>query len=210
MSGLKGICKASVRHQASLIYCPKKEKEKATSCLTDTKWQALRSAAHLFPISEISPWHSYLQRISRLWNMPCHMIVILHYTEKSKAPSHSTSSATDPVSLLAQLSKICIPKNKTLLPPSCLQRFVPMARTQTYWWQRKGDVIKRLTTAAHFTAFINMCTWVWDHKCRQESGCWVGGLGHWFWLNLVPIYPWACRVICRHLMGCFVCAVYAA
>ncbi len=133
----------------------------------------------------------------------CHVTWLSFCTTQRKARPHLIPPARPQTHFLfSPALKDLHPKNKTLLPPSCLQCFVPVARTQTYWWQRKGDVIKRLTTAAHFTASINMCTWVWDHKCRQKSGCWVGGLGHWFWLNLVPIYPKACRVICRDLMGC--------
>ncbi len=159
----------------------------------------LRSVAHLFPISKISPWHSHLQWISSPLKYP--MSHACHCTAQKKARPCLIPPSWPQSFFRALLSRIRIPQNKALSPPSCLQRFVPVAQTQTHWWQRKGDVIKRLTTAVHFTASINICTWVWGYKCRQKSGCWVGGQGHWFWLNLEPIYPKARRVICRHLMG---------
>lgn len=116
--------------------------------------------------------------------MPCHFA--LHATPLKQG------------SLKSPLSRNRIPKITSPVPspPSCLQRSVPVARTQTHWWQRKGDVIKRLTTAAHFTAIINICTWARGRKCKQKIRAvgWEAG-GRWFWLYLVPIYPKAHGVI---------------
>lgn len=164
-------------------------KKRVRNCLTDRKWQELRSVAHLFPIREISPPRHSLSHFLWIVSQTCHFCM----TETKVRPNLIPPSALQTWCSFKSAPKDSHPKKHSpdphSPPPFCLQWRVPVAQTQTRWWQRKGDVIRRLTTAAHFTTIINICTWVWGCKCKRNSGFGLGGRSHWFWLNLVPISP---------------------
>lgn len=122
-----------------------------------------------------------------------------HYTEKAR-PCLIPPSRPQTQFSLSPAPQNLHPQNKAPFPQFCLQRLVPVARTQTHWWQRKGDVIRRLTTAAHFTAIINICTWVWGHKRTHEAkiGLLGGGPRSLF---LIQFGANLSKSICGQLMG---------
>lgn len=112
---------------------------------------------HLFPISQISPSQSQLQRNSCLWNIPdIYRVTCMSFctTQKKARPC--------------------------LIPPTQPQTQFSLSPALQDSHHKSQSPVSPILSPAIGLCDLNLYTWVWGHKCKQKSGYWEGcGWSRW-------------------------------